>query len=139
MTSETLPQIDVNVPRFNQAMVAAVTALAFVVQAWPIVAVVFLVIAANRLAGSRYGVFTQIYVRAIRPRLGAAVVTEWSAPPRFAQLLAVIFLGSATVFFAAGATSVGWAVTLLVTVLATLAATARVCVGCLLYVWMADR
>jgi hypothetical protein len=84
-------------------------------------------------------VFTQVYAQAIRPRLGAAVVTEWSAPPRFAQLLAVIFLGSATVLFVTGATSAGWAVTLLVTVLATLAATARICVGCILYVWMANR
>ena len=137
MTTETLPQIDVNIPRFNQAWVALLTALGFVLQAWPIVTSVFVIVAANRLLGPRYGLFTQLYVRAVRPRLRGHIETEWAAPPRFSQLLAVIFLGGATVLFFTGAVMAGWVVTLLVTVLATLAAAARICVGCILYEWIA--
>lgn len=137
MTTEALPQIDVNIPRFNQAAVALLTAVGFVLQAWPLVAIVFAIVAATRLIGPRYGLFTQLYLRAVRPRLRGPVETEWAAPPRFSQLLAVLFLGAATLLFVSGATTAGWAVTLLVTVLATMAATARICVGCILYERMA--
>ena len=133
MTSRTLPRVDAGVPRFNQAMVAALTALAFVIQIWPLVALVLAVIALNRFAGPRLGLFTQIYVRFVRPRRTAPVQTEWASPPRFAQLLAVVFLGFATVLFAMGLDTIGWGVTLVVTALATLAAATRICVGCVLY------
>ena len=139
MTTGALPEIDVNVPRFNQAWVAALTAVGFVLQAWQLVAAAFVIVAANRLLGPRYGLFTQLYLRAVRPRLRGGIETEWAAPPRFSQLLAVIFLGAATALFVMGAGTAGWVVTLLVTVLATLAATARICVGCILYEWMARR
>lgn len=133
MTGRTLPQVDAAVPRFNQAMVAALTALAFVLQIWALVGLVLAVIALNRFAGARYGLFTQLYVRFIRPRRTTAIENEWAAPPRFAQLLGVLFLGLAMLLFAAGIHAAGWAVTLLVTALATLAAATRICVGCMLY------
>jgi len=126
-------RIDVNVPRFNQACVAVLTGLAFVIQSWPMVAFVALVLAVNRLAGPRYGLFTQVYVRLIKPRLGGTIETEPSGPPRFAQLLGIVFLGLATVAFVAGGPTVGWALTLMVTALAALAATTRICVGCVIY------
>ena len=44
--------VDVNVPRFNQLCVAVLTGLAFVVQAWPLVAIVA-VIAALLAAGAQ--------------------------------------------------------------------------------------
>ena len=84
-------------------------------------------------AGPQYGLFTQLYIRVIRPHLDGAIVTEPSGPPRFAQLLGVVFLGMATVSFMAGAPTAGWIVTLIVTALATLAATTRICVGCIIY------
>ncbi len=102
-------------------------------QTWPIVAAVLAVVATTRFLGHRYGLFTQLYRRTIRPRLAGPIETEWAAPPRFSQMLAVIFLGTATALLAFGATTAGWVVTLIVTVLATLAATARICVGCILY------
>jgi hypothetical protein len=131
--------VDINIPRFNQAFVAGLTAIAFVLQAWQVVAAVFLIVAATRLAGPKFGLFTQLYVRVLRPRLVQPIETEWSAPPRFAQLLAVIFLGIATVLFITGLTVAGWVVTLIVTALATLAATARICVGCIIYQRISDR
>lgn len=125
--------IDVNVPRFNQACVAALTGVAFVFQVWPLVAVVAAALLLTRVGGPRMGPFTQTYLRAIRPLLGGEVRTEPSGPPRFAQLLGVVFLTAATVMFVFGAIVAGWVVTLAVTALATLAATTRICVGCMIY------
>lgn len=125
--------IDVNVPRFNQACVALLTAVAFVTQVWLLVPFVALVLAATRFAGPRFGLFTQIYVRWVQPRRSAPVVTEPAGPPRFAQLLGVVFLGLASALFVGGLAVAGWIITLLVTALATLAAATRICVGCLIY------
>lgn len=126
-------RVDVNVPRFNQACVAAITAIAFVTQVWPLVAVVAAILALTRFGGPRYGLFTQIYLRGVKPRLHGEVQTESAAPPRFAQLLGVVFLTIATVLFLLGATVFGWVVTLMVTALATLAAATQICVGCIIY------
>jgi len=82
-------------------------------------------------------VFTQAYVRLIRPKLTGPTETEWVEPPRFAQLLGVIFLGSASVLFVFGFDIAGWTLTLVVTALAALAATTRICVGCMVYEWFA--
>lgn len=133
----TVPQVDVNVPRFNQGLVAAITGIAFVLQWWPLVAFVAVILAATRFLGPRYGVFTQAYVRLIRPKLTGPTETEWAEPPRFAQLLGVIFLGSASVLFVFGFDIAGWTLTLVVTALAALAATTRICVGCMVYEWFA--
>ena len=126
-------EIDVNVPRFNQACVAVLTGLAFVIQWWPLVTVVGAIVAVTRLAGPEYGLFTQVYIRLIRPRLAGEIETEPSAPPRFAQMLGIAVLGLATVLVIAGATAAGWIVTLFIPALATLAATTKICVGCIIY------
>ncbi len=128
-----MTRVDVDVPRFNQACVAALTGLSFVVQIWPIVPLVAVVLAITRFVGPRFGLFTQLYVRIIRPRRSGPVVTEPAGPPRFAQLLGVLVLGAASGAFLLGFPVAGWVLTLLVTALATLAATTRICVGCLIY------
>lgn len=129
----TTPQVDVNVPRFNQALVAILTGIAFLVQWWPLVTLVAVVLGATRFLGPRFGIFTQAYLRWVRPRLGGPLETESSAPPRFAQLLGVIFLGAASALFVFGFGAAGWTLTLAVTALAALAATTRICVGCMIY------
>lgn len=135
----TLERVDVNIPRFNQAWVALLTAAAFVFQWWPLVAITAVIVAVTRFAGPRLGPFTQLYVRVVRPRVAGPVETEWAAPPRFSQVLAIVFLGAASVLFASGLSVAGWAITLLVTALATLSAAARICVGCIFYEAVVDR
>lgn len=125
--------VDVNVPRFNQTCVALLTAVAFVLGWWQIVAVVAVILGLTRFGGPRVGLFTQIYLRLIRPRIDGETVTEASAPPRFAQLIGFIFLVVATAVFLAGFDTLGWVITLIVTALATLAAATRICVGCIIY------
>jgi len=126
-------RVDVNVPRFNQSMVAVLVAVAFLIQAPLLVAITALILAVTRFGGARWGLFTQVYIRWVRPRLAGPVETEPAAPPRFAQLLGVMFLALAAGLFAIGWSVVAWTVALGVFALALLAATTRVCVGCLLY------
>lgn len=128
-------QIDVNVPRFNQAIVGGLTAGAFVLQQEWLVLVAFLVLGLSYVGGPGVAPLTQLYVRLIRPRIKPEGPTEFenAAPPRFAQLLGTIFLGGSLVSFALGAQTLGWVLTLIVMALATLAATTRICVGCIIY------
>lgn len=125
--------VDVNVPRFNQALVAVLTGLAFVTQVWVLVPIVAGILALTRFGGPRFGLFTRIYVGLLRPRLSRPVETEPAGPPRFAQLLGVGFLTVASVLFVVGWMTPAWVVTLMVTALAALAATTRICVGCIIY------
>jgi hypothetical protein len=128
-------RVDVNVPRFNQAVVAALSGIAFVVQIEWLVAATLVLLAAGAAGGPRLAPLSRLYVSVIRPRLAGdrAVVTEPAAPPRFAQVVGTSVLAGATFALAAGADAVGWAATLLVTSLASLAVLADVCVGCLIY------
>lgn len=125
--------VDVNVPRFNQAVVAVLTALAFLFQWSWLVAVTFLLLAVSAVGGPRAAPLTRLYVGLIRPRLGGEIEVEPAAPPRFAQSVGAVVLGLATVALLAGLTALGWALTLVVTALAALAATTRICVGCIIY------
>ncbi|MDH3517788.1 MAG: DUF4395 domain-containing protein [Acidimicrobiia bacterium] len=132
MISQT---VDVNVPRFNQAVVAVVTAVAFVFQMPALVGLMFVVLAISRLGGPRWAPLTRFYVTVVRPRIQPAGPREFeaAAPPRFAQLLGALFLGGGYACLLAGWSAVGWVLTLTVTALASLAASARICVGCLIY------
>ena len=127
--------VDVNVPRFNQAVVALLTALGFVLaQPW-LVVTTFAILAVSWTGGPSVAPLTQLYVRIVRPRLqpGGPIEFEPAAPPRFAQLIGTIVLGAASFALVAGWETIGWALTLVVTALAALAASTRICVGCILY------
>lgn len=130
-----VPQVDVDVPRFNQAVVAALTGIAFLADLPWLVAVAFALLALSWAGGPRWAPLTQLWVRALRPvvRPDGPAAFEDARPPRFAQLLGTLFLGAATVSFALGAPAVGWTLTLVVTALAALAATTAICVGCIVY------
>ena len=136
--------IDPRAPRFNQAVLTVALLGGFLldpVSEWarliaPLFAVVLFLGAAF---GARYGPFLRLYAEAIKPRLGPPAELEDPRPPRFAATVGVIFLGGATIAFALGAVGFGWALTLIVAVLAGLAATTGLCVGCEIYVFVARR
>lgn len=133
--SSTTTMVDVNVPRFNQALVALLTGVGFLLDQPLLVALTFAVLAISVTGGPTVAPATRLYTGLIRPRLQPNGPTEFepAAPPRFAQMLGTGFLGAATVALYAGLPTLGWTLTLVVTSLATLAATARICVGCLIY------
>ncbi len=125
--------VDRNVPRFNQAVITVLTALGFVTDNPWLVVIGFVILAVSWAGGPKVAPLTQVYVRLIRPRLQGPIITEPAAPPRFSQLIGAIFLGVASLAFAFGSPGLGWGLTLVVTALAALAATTRICVGCIIY------
>ncbi len=135
MSKSATTMVDVNVPRFNQALVALLTGAAFLLDLPVLVAVTFVALAISWLGGPGAAPFTRLYVGVIRPRIQPAGPTEFepAAPPRFSQLLGALFLGAATAALYGGLTTLGWSLALIVTALAGLAAAARICVGCILY------
>lgn len=134
VATTSAPQVDVNVPRFNQTMVAVLTGIAFLAELPWLVVVVALILSSTYLLGPRFGVFTQIYVRWIRPSVDPTPDEfEDARPPRFAQLVGSVFLLAATAAFVVSWHAVGWVLTLIVAALAALAATTRICVGCIIY------
>lgn len=132
-TNDVVPVVDVNIPRFNQGVIAVVTGLAFLMQAPWLVLAAAVVLAASAFTGFRP--LTWMYIRLVRPRLQPDGPSEFepSAPPRFSQRLGAGFLGVASLALFLGSPVIGWTITLLVTALASLAAAARICVGCIFY------
>lgn len=126
--------VDVNVPRFNQAVVAVVTAVAFVVREPALVGLVFAVLVISALWPSK-APLSKMYTELIRSHIenSKPIALEPAAPPQFAQKLGAGVLGVALVAFLTGVEWAGWAATLVVTILAALAATTRICLGCILY------
>ena len=135
MTSTSAPApIDPRGPRTNQAVLATGLVLGLVFgQQWvaPLFAVVLFLGAAF---GPSYGPVLRLYRDVIRPRLAPPRELEDPRPPRFAATVGVIVLSAATLMFALGAEPVGWALVVLVAVLAGLSAITGLCVGCEMYV-----
>ena len=131
--------IDPRGPRFNQAMITVLLLLGFVLDWRPIVPAVAVVLALGAALGPRYGPFLALYAKVIRPRVGPPTELEDPRPPRFAATLGVVVLAAAALAFLAGAPVVGWVLALLVALLAGLAASTGICVGCEIYLFVARR
>jgi phosphate/sulfate permease len=137
-TSSPTP-IDPRGPRFNQAILTVGLLAGFVFD-WRLLVPVFAVVLLLGAAfGPRYGPFLRLYADVIKPRLGPPKELEDPRPPRFAATVGVAFLSAATVAFAAGASTAGWALALIVAVLAGLSATTGLCVGCEMWLFVARR
>lgn len=138
--AQTTPQpIDPRGPRFNQSVLAISLLLGFVLQVWFVAPVFAVVLFLGAAFGPRYGPFLRLYAEVVKPRLGPPAELEDPRPPRFAATVGVIFLGLATVAFLAGATTLGWVLSLVVAALAALAAVTGICVGCEMYLFVARR
>lgn len=131
--------IDPRGPRFNQAVLTVGLLAGFLLDVPAVVPFFAVVLFLGAAFGPRYGPFLRLYAELIRPRLGPPAELEDPRPPRFAAAVGVLFLGGATVAFAAGAATVGWALALIVAALAGLAAFTGICVGCEIYLFVARR
>ncbi len=127
-----LQVIDRNAPRFNQAVVAAVSLLAVVTGAWPLLLLMGAQLGVGVLFGRRYCLPCVAYFELVQPRLGEGELED-SRAPRFANILGTFFLLGGGLLWAAGFPAAGRALGLLVAGLATLAVTTGLCVGCEAY------
>lgn len=124
--------IDARAPRINQAVVGTISLIAFLTGWWPLLTVVAAQLAIGLRFGRRYCLPCLLYFNVLQPRFGEGEIED-SRPPRFANQVGVVFLGTASVAHALGLTTIGWILGLAVAALAILASTTGFCVGCELY------
>jgi hypothetical protein len=127
-----LDVIDSRAPRFNQATVGLLAALAVATGWWPILALLAAQLAIGLRLGRRFCLPCLAYFELVQPRFGEGPLED-ARPPRFANMVGVAFLGAATLAYALGTPVVGAILGILVAALALLAATTGFCAGCEAY------
>lgn len=127
------PQVDPRGLRFAAAVTTVVLALTLVLNSpWPLAiqAVVFAISVAFGVQASPYG---QFFKRVIRPRLGPPRELEDAAPPRFAQLVGLVFAVLGLIGYLAGVEVLGVVATGFALVAAFVNAAVGLCLGCEAY------
>ena len=129
--------IDSHLPRFAQGIQSVLLVIAFVADWRVAVPILAVILGAAALGGPRSNLFAYLYKALPIPR----GEPEAAGPPRFAQTLGTIFLTTGSIFLFAAEPettlwyALGWGPALAVAVLAGLAATTGLCVGCEMYLW----
>jgi hypothetical protein len=126
-------QIDVRGPRFAAWVTAAVLALALLLGSGELVAVQAAVFAVGAAAGLRYAPYGVLFRVLVAPHLGPAREREPEGPPRFAQLVGLLFAAVGAAGYLFGAPVVGAVATGMALVAALLNAAIGFCLGCELY------
>jgi hypothetical protein len=125
--------VDVRGPRFTAWVTAAVLAIALITGNGWLVAGQAVVFAVGAFAGLRYAPYALLFRLLVAPRLGPVREREAEAPPRFAQLVGLLFTVVGALGYLLGAPVVGAVATGLALVAALLNAATGFCLGCELY------
>jgi hypothetical protein len=133
MSSAIPREIDVRGPRFAAAVTAVVLAVALVLGSGVLVAVQAVVFAVGAFAGLRYSPYGAFFRAVVAPRLGPVREREPEAPPRFAQLVGLLFAVVGAAGYLLGVPVLGAVATGLALVAALLNAVTGFCLGCELY------
>jgi uncharacterized protein DUF4395 len=127
-----LDVIDRRAPRANQLAIGVLALVAFVTGWWPILGLLALQLVVGLTLGRRWCLACVAYFELVQPRFGEGPLED-SRSPRFANVMGAVVLSTATVTIAAGYSTLGWALGLLVAALALLAAVTGFCTGCEIY------
>jgi len=127
-----LDVIDRRAPRANQLAIGVLALVAFVTGWWPILGLLALQLVVGLTLGRRWCLACVTYFELVQPRFGEGPLED-SRSPRFANVMGAVVLTTATVAIAAGYSTLGWALGLLVAALALLAAVTGFCTGCEIY------
>jgi hypothetical protein len=125
--------VDVRGPRFAAWITAVVLAVALVLGSGALVAVQAVVFAVGAFAGLRCAPYGAFFRLVVAPRLGPVREREPEAPPRFAQLVGLLFAVVGAAGYLLGAPVLGAVATGLALVAALLNAATGFCLGCELY------
>ncbi len=125
--------VDVRGPRFAAWITAAVLAVALLLGSGGLIAVQAAVFAVGAFAGLRYAPYGVVFRLLVAPRLGSVREREPEAPPRFAQLVGLVFAVVGAAGYLLGAPVLGAVATGLALVAALLNAVTGFCLGCELY------
>jgi hypothetical protein len=124
--------IDARAPRFNQAVVGTLAVVAVTIGPWWLLALLAAQLAVGLTLGRRYCLPCLTYFELVQPRFGEGPLED-ARPPRFANVVGVVFLTAASLSFLAGWDTLGTAIGALVATLALLASLTGFCVGCEAY------
>lgn len=124
--------IDSYAPRTNQTVVGLVSLVAVATGWWPLLWLLAAQLAIGLTFGRRYCLPCLLYFEVIQPRIGEGPIED-SRPPRFANMVGTVFLGTASLAYGLDAPAVGAGLGLIVAALALLAATTGLCIGCKMY------
>jgi len=127
-----LDVIDRRAPRANQLVIGTLALIAFLTGWWPILGLLALQLVLGLTLGRRWCLACLAYFELVQPRFGEGRLED-ARSPRFANIMGAVVLTAATAAHAAGFHTVGWALGLLVAVLALLAAATGFCTGCEAY------
>jgi uncharacterized protein DUF4395 len=127
-----LDVIDARAPRFNQAVVGGLSLLTAVTGWWGFVAALAVQLMVGLRFGRQYCLPCLFYFEVVQPRIGEGELED-ARPPRFANMVGVVFLSAATVAYALGFVLAGTVLAGMVAALALLAAATGFCVGCEIY------
>lgn len=133
-------RVDHTALKFNQSMIIALLLLAFVLNWVWLVAAVAVVMLVGTI-WPQAGLFKLIYARGLKPAglLKPNVIEDEPQPHLFAQGVGAFVLLAAVGGFALGWAPLGWALTLLVVVLAGVNLFLGFCLGCFFYYQLARR
>ena len=127
-----LDVIDARAPRFNQATIGVLAALAVATGWWWLLGLLGLQLLVGLALGRRFCLPCLAYFELVQPRFGEGPLED-ARPPRFANLVGAVFLTAATVAYATGLTTLGAVLGGIVAALALLAAATGFCTGCEAY------
>lgn len=127
-------KVDHNAIKFNQVSIAVVSTASFLADL-PHLAGLLAAVLAVATARPAWGLFRALYLRVVlRLRwLRPHVLDDDPAPHRFAQGVGAAFLALGWIALVSGAIVVGWALVLLVAVLALVNVVFDFCAGCFVY------
>ena len=129
-------QVDPRGLRVSAAITTVVLALVLITP--PPVSIALLVaqtvvFAIGGLVSLKASPYSIVYARFVRPRIGPPAELEDARPPRFAQIVGLVFAVLALIGFALGAPAVGFTAVALALVAALLNASIGLCLGCEMY------
>jgi hypothetical protein len=124
--------VDARAPRFNQAVIGALAAVAVAAGPWWLLALLAAQLAIGLTFGRRFCLPCLAYFELVQPRFGEGPLED-ARPPRFANMIGVAFLTAASLAFLAGLHALGTVLGTLVAALALLAAATGFCAGCEAY------
>ncbi|WP_040338641.1 DUF4395 domain-containing protein [Candidatus Blastococcus massiliensis] len=125
--------IDVRAPRFAAAVTSVVLAVALLTGSGWLVAAQAAVFAVGALAGLRFSPYGLLFRALVAPRLGPVREREPETPPRFAQLVGLLFTVVGAAGYLLGAPVLGAVATGFALAAALLNAATGFCLGCELY------
>lgn len=127
-----LEVIDSRAPRFNQAVIGSLAALAVLTDWWWLLPLLAAQLLVGLAFGRRYCLPCLAYFELVQPVFGEGPLED-SRPPRFANMIGATFLTAASLAYAFGPYVMGAGLGGLVAVLALFAAVTGLCAGCEAY------